>query len=75
MLFLACFVALFALRISGAPEARLVSGALVMALGIWLLLGVTGVSFVHGIYFAPRFLGLIVGVWFVVKGALRLAYD
>ena len=74
MIILACFAALLALRIAGGPETRLASGALVMALGIWLLLGATGVSFVHGIYFAPRFIGLLVGVWFVVKGALRLSY-
>lgn len=74
MVIFACLAALFALRISGAPDGRLVSGALVMALGIWLLLGATGVWFVHGIYFAPRFVGLLIGVWFVVKGALRLSY-
>jgi hypothetical protein len=74
MVIFACLAALFALRISDAPESRLVSGALVMGLGIWLLLGATGVSFIHGIYFAPRFVGLLIGVWFVVKGALRLSY-
>lgn len=74
MVLLALFAALIALRISCVPEARFVCGALVMAFGIWFLLGATGVDFVHAPFVAPRLLGMLLGVWLVVKGALRLSY-
>jgi len=49
----------------------------VMAFGIWVLLGSTGVSFVHGVhgmYIEPRIFGVLLGAWLVAKGAYRLAY-
>jgi hypothetical protein len=75
---------IFALWIAFRPlggcrtfEGRVASGALVMAFGIWVLLGSTGVSFVHGVhgmYIEPRIFGVLLGAWLVAKGAYRLAY-
>jgi hypothetical protein len=72
---------IFALWIAFRPlggcrtfEGRVASGALVMAFGIWVLLGATGVSFVHGMYIEPRIFGVLLGAWLVAKGAYRLAY-
>ena len=71
---LALFIAFRPLGGCRTFEGRVASGALVMALGIWVLLGSTGVPFVHGMYFEPHLLGILLGAWLVAKGAYRLAY-
>jgi hypothetical protein len=75
LLFFGFFAALFARRAAAAPEADLVRGVLTMGVGVWMLWAALAPG--HAVFIAyapptPRLFSLVVGVWFVVKGALRL---
>jgi len=66
---------LLALRAVGTPESDLVRGVLVMGVGVWLLWTTLAPGHAAFIVYAPptpRIFSLLVGVWFVVRGALRL---
>jgi len=61
-------------RAAAPREADMVSSVLLMGAGVWMLM--TAVAPGHLALItaphAPRMFSLLVGVWFVVKGALRL---
>ena len=77
MLIFAFFATLLVLRLTGGSGSRLTSGVILMAIGVWILWSV--VTHRHGdVYFyggptlyIPHMAGLLIGVWLVVKGALR----
>ena len=77
---LLCFVffaTLLCLRGAHAAMARLVSGLIIMGIGIWLILvSVTGEHFAMFwpvTIYMPSLVSLLLGLWLVVKGALRFA--
>jgi hypothetical protein len=70
----AFFLTLGVLRLIAVPEARLAGGILIMGAGIWLI----WIAAVHpldtaGFRHAPDIFPLVVGLWLVVRGALRFA--
>lgn len=75
MLFLAFFATLLILREMRGSGARLPSGILLMAFGIWLLW--SGAVRHHYEFYPldsmPRIASLLLGAWLVVKGALRFS--
>jgi uncharacterized membrane protein len=70
---LAALLALVIVRASRVPEGRLAGGALLIALGVWLILGATSHGGAYRFHYAPDLLPLLVGTWLVVKGALTAA--
>jgi hypothetical protein len=71
MLF-ALLVTLVVLRALGLPEAHLFRGAAAMGIGVWLI-WIAAVPAHSAFRHMPDMLLLLVGMWLVVKGALRFA--
>jgi hypothetical protein len=70
----AFFLTLILLGRLAVPEARLAGGILIMGAGIWLIwISAVHPSHVRTFVRPPDFVPLLLGVWLVVKGALRLA--
>jgi len=56
------------------PEARLAGGILIMGAGIWLIwISAVHPSDIPVFRHAPDIFPLLIGLWLVVKGALRFA--
>jgi hypothetical protein len=73
LLIVAFFAVLLALRINSSG-GRALSGGLALAFGVWLVW--SAAVYRHALIMwrpiiAPRELLLLVGLWFIVKGALR----
>ena len=74
LLLFAFIAVLLALRVD-SRNGRAVSGGLALAFGLWLVW--TAAAYRHALIMwypiiAPRELLLLVGLWFIVKGALRV---
>ena len=74
LLAFAFFAVLLALRVD-SRNGRAVSGSLALIFGVWLVW--TAAVYRHALIMwnpviAPRELLLFVGLWFIVKGALRV---
>jgi hypothetical protein len=70
----AFFLTLIVLRRFAVPEAGLAGGIVIMGVGIWLIwISAVHVSDMAAFRHAPNIFPLLVGVWLVVKGALRFA--
>ena len=75
LLLFAFFAVLLSLKVD-SRNGRASSGALALAFGVWLVW--TAAVHRHALIMwhpiiAPRELLLLVGLWFIVKGALRVA--
>ena len=70
----AFFLTLIVLRRIAVPEARLTGGVLIMGAGIWLIWMVAAHPSHWSTVHSPDIIfPLLVGVWLIVKGALRFA--
>jgi hypothetical protein len=74
LLIFAFFATLLVLRLTRAPGSALSGGIVLMGFGIWLLLDATKHSrFAGSLVEPPQLFVLLLGLWCVVKGALRMA--
>jgi hypothetical protein len=74
VLIFAFFATLLVLRLTRAPGASLSGGIALMGFGVWLLLDATKHSrFAGSIVEPPQVFVLMLGLWCVIKGALRMA--
>ena len=74
LLIFAFFATLLVLRLTRAPGSALSGGIVLMGFGIWLLLDATKHSrFSGSLVEPPQLFVLLLGLWCVVKGALRMA--
>ncbi len=71
---IALFLTLIVLHRIAVPEARLAGGILIMGAGIWLIwISAVHPSDIPAFRHAPDIFPLLIGLWLVVKGALRFA--
>jgi multisubunit Na+/H+ antiporter MnhB subunit len=74
LLIVAFFATLLVLRLTRAPGGSLTGGIVLMGFGVWLLLDATKHSrFAGSLVEPPQVFVLMLGLWCVVKGALRMA--
>ena len=74
LLVFAFFATLIVLRATRAPGACLSGGIVLMGFGIWLLLDATKHTSASALLLEPpHFFVLLLGLWCVIKGALRMA--
>jgi len=72
MLFLAFFATLVVLRLTRPPGGALTSGVVLIGFGVWLLWSaVRHEHYGFDVYGPSHFGVLLLGLWLVVKGALR----
>ncbi len=68
----AFFLTWVVLRRIAVPEARLAGGILIMGAGMWLIwISAVHPSDIPAFRHAPDIFPLLIGLWLVVKGALR----
>jgi hypothetical protein len=74
LLIFAFFATLLVLRLTRAPGACLPGGIVLLGFGIWLLLDATKhTSYGGSLVEPPQLFVLLLGLWCVIKGALRMA--
>jgi hypothetical protein len=74
LLIFAFFATLLVLRLTRAPGACISGGLVLMGFGVWLLMDVT----IHArgggaLLEPPQLFVLMLGLWCVIKGALRFS--
>jgi len=72
LLIFAFFATLLFLRLTRATGAGIPGGVVLMGFGVWLLLDATRhARFAGSLLDSPQLFVLLLGIWCVVKGALR----
>jgi hypothetical protein len=72
LLFFAFVATLVVLRLTRPPGGALTSGVMLIGFGVWLLWSaVRREHYGFDVYGPPHFAVLLLGLWLVVKGALR----